>query len=177
MQKIGFGGGCYWCTEAVFQYLDGVGAVEPGWIRSRPPFDAFSEAVIVDFDPAGIDLQVLLEIHLRTHASQSNHGRRLKYRSAVYVFGEDQAAEARAGLARLQREFDAPIVTRVLPFEGFRASPPSSRNYYRDNSDRPFCRTYIDPKLALLRRRFHRYVKTADSQHNEASNARKLKNA
>jgi len=69
MDKIGFGGGCHWCTEAVFQKLRGVASVEQGFIRSRPPYETFSEAVIVSFDAAQISLSVLTEIHLRTHAS------------------------------------------------------------------------------------------------------------
>ncbi len=161
MQKIGFGGGCHWCTEAVFQFLNGVDSVEQGWISSRPPFDAFSEAVIAHFDPAEIDLAVLIEVHLRTHASQSEHSFRSKYRSAVYVFDDQQAAKAEAAFARLQCDFDAPIVTRILPFEEFKPSPPRFQNYFKQNPDRPFCKNYIDPKLALLRRRFGRYAKPA----------------
>ncbi|MBO6639652.1 MAG: peptide-methionine (S)-S-oxide reductase [Roseitalea sp.] len=81
--RIGFGGGCHWCTEAVFQALRGVTRVEQGFVRSEPPFDAWSEAVIVTFDPASIDLATLTEVHLRTHASTAAHAMRGEYRSAV----------------------------------------------------------------------------------------------
>ncbi len=84
MQRVGFGGGCHWCTEAVFQSLRGVESVEQGWIKSDPPFDTFSEAVIVAFDTLVISLEVLIDVHLRTHASQVDHSFRSKYRSAVY---------------------------------------------------------------------------------------------
>ncbi len=172
MNKIGFGGGCHWCTEAVFQSLIGVDKVEQGWIASQPPFDAYSEAVLVHFNRAEIDLRVLLEVHLRTHASQHEHRLRSKYRSAAYVFDDAQAAEAREALTRLQGEFDAPIVTRILPFESFRESAPRFQNYYRDNPDRPFCRNYIDPKLALLRRRFGRHAKPVESVSDQPFNER-----
>ena len=59
MTRIAFGGGCHWCTEAVFQSLRGVVTVEPGWISSEPPFGSFSEAVIVEFSPVLIPTEVL----------------------------------------------------------------------------------------------------------------------
>jgi peptide-methionine (S)-S-oxide reductase len=154
LQTIGFGGGCHWCTEAVFSALRGVRAVEQGWIASAVPDDAPSEAVRLAFDPAEVPLSVLIEVHLRTHASTSDHSMRGKYRSAVYWAEEGQAERARAEIARLQPGFDAPIVTRVLPLVSFDASPPRFRRYYETRPDAPFCRAYIDPKLAEMRRRW-----------------------
>lgn len=154
MDQIGFGGGCHWCTEAVFQSLKGVTSVEQGWIKSVPPHDQFSEAVIVTFDRTLIPFEVLIEIHLRTHASQADHSFRAKYRSAIYTFDAAQASETRQILDELQVGFEAPFVTSILPFSQFKASEPRFQNYYLDNPERPFCKTYIDPKLALLRRRF-----------------------
>lgn len=153
IERIGLGGGCHWCTEAVFQSLPGVGQVDQGFIRAPAPDDALSEAVVVHFDPAVIALTDLIEAHLHTHASTSAHSMRHKYRSAVYAFGEDQAAEARAALGVLQAQFDAPLITRVLAFAGFEASDVRFRNYYATDPERPFCRTHIAPKLAALRAR------------------------
>ena len=115
MDQIGFGGGCHWCTEAVFQALRGVRDVAQGFIRSDPPHDSWSEAVLLAFDPHGIPVDALIEVHLRTHASTSNHKMRGKYRSAVYVFSDQQAEECRSALQRLQAQFDASLVTQVLP--------------------------------------------------------------
>lgn len=154
IERIGLGGGCHWCTEAVFQALRGVSAVEQGFVASEPPDDAFSEAVIATFDPDVLPLDVLLEAHLRTHASTSNHSMRGKYRSAVYTTDEAQAQRARAALLRLETGFDAPLVTRVLPLAAFRPSAERFQNYYAADPERPFCRSYIEPKLADLRRRF-----------------------
>ena len=86
LYKIAFGGGCHWCTEAVFQSLKGVEKVEQGFITSYDQNNTFSEAVIVDFNTEKIDLKTLVEIHLHTHKSTSNHSMRKKYRSAIYVF-------------------------------------------------------------------------------------------
>lgn len=89
IQKIGFGGGCHWCTEAVFQNLKGVNHVAQGWIASDENNTAFSEAVVVEFNPPKINLKTLIEIHLATHKSTSNHSMRKKYRSAIYVFSKE----------------------------------------------------------------------------------------
>ncbi len=91
MEKIGFGGGCHWCTEAVFQALIGVEKVEQGWIASEGENDSFSEAVIVHFDESTIDLSTLTAIHLFTHSCTSEHSMWKKYRSAVYTFSNKQA--------------------------------------------------------------------------------------
>ncbi|MDP5231207.1 MAG: peptide-methionine (S)-S-oxide reductase, partial [Cellulophaga sp.] len=95
IEEIGFGGGCHWCTEAVFQNLKGISNVSQGWIASDKNNTAFSEAVIVEFDSHKIDLKTLIQIHLQTHKSTSNHSMRKKYRSAVYTFSEDQQKQAK----------------------------------------------------------------------------------
>ena len=154
LEKIGFGGGCHWCTEAVFQALAGVESVAQGFIKSRPPHDSFSEAVVVTFDPERIAVSVLVDIHMRTHASTSAHAMRGKYRSAVYTFDGAQSDEVSVILATAAHDFAEPLVTQVLPFAGFRASDARFQGYYVSGPDRPFCRTYIDPKLKLLREEY-----------------------
>ena len=151
IERIGLGGGCHWCTEAVFQSLPGVGHVDQGFLRSIAPNESLSEGVVVHFDPAVIALADLVEAHLHTHASTSAHSMRHKYRSAVYAFDDAQARNARKAIADLQSQFDAPLITRVLPFVGFEASDARFRNYFASDPDRPFCRTHIAPKLARLR--------------------------
>lgn len=154
MQMIGFGGGCHWCTEAVYQSLIGVEKVEQGFIRSDAPNDSYSEAVVVHFDEAKISKKVLMEIHLRTHASTSSHTMRGKYRSAIYVETPEQAQQCGAVLKSLQAEFDQPLVTQVLFNRGFKFSDDRFQNYYASDPERPFCKAYIDPKLKLLTERF-----------------------
>lgn len=154
LTEIGFGGGCHWCTEAVFASLRGVASVEQGFARSEPPNETWSEAVRIAFDPGLIPLSVLTDVHLRTHASTSNHKMRGKYRSAVYVNGEGQAEDMRKILAGLQADFDAPLVTQVLPLMDFRHSDPRFHRYFERNAGGSFCTRYIDPKLALLRENY-----------------------
>lgn len=162
--KIGFGGGCHWCTEAVFQALLGVGQVDQGFIRSAPPDDAYSEAVVVHFDPGVISLSDLIEIHLRTHASTSQHSMRAKYRSAVYVHSAIHAHEAGAILDELQQALSEPLVTRVLPFAGFKSSRPRWLNYFEKNSGNQFCGRYINPKLERLRSDYAHFTITREPE-------------
>jgi peptide-methionine (S)-S-oxide reductase len=158
MSKIGFGGGCHWCTEAVFQTLRGVACVTQGFIQSTPPHDTFSEAVIVDYDPDTIPLDILIAIHLRTHASTSPHKMRGKYRSAVYTFSDAQTAEVKSLIKAEHPNFEAPLVTLTLTHIAFKASDTRFQNYYATDAERPFCTTYIDPKLAKIRREYGNYA-------------------
>jgi peptide-methionine (S)-S-oxide reductase len=164
VQRIGLGGGCHWCTEAVFAALCGVVRVEQGFIRADAPNDDFSEAVLLTFQPDEISLAALIEIHLRTHSSTSNHSMRRKYRSAVYVMDEVQAEAAQRILIEVGPGFDAPIVTRILPFRAFKASDVRFQRYSEKNAGSPFCTTYIDPKLALLRKKFGGLMRSAGEQ-------------
>lgn len=157
--RIGFGGGCHWCTEAVFQSLYGVSQVEQGFCRSDPPFEIGSEAVVAHFDPDVIGLHILIAVHLRTHAATSAHKMRGKYRSAIYVFDDAQANLAKDALAVQAGAFDAPLVTNILKYRGFEPSDPRFQNYYATRPERPFCKKYIDPKLAEIRKRFGAYAK------------------
>jgi len=159
--QIGFGGGCHWCTEAVFASLRGVVRVQQGFLGSHAPHDFYSEAVLVDFDSSAVSLDILIEIHLRTHASTSSHSMREKYRSAVYVHDENQEQHCRFVVENLQQAFEKPLITQVLRIEGFTLSEDRYRNYYVTNPNRPFCATRIEPKLAMLRRDFSQYLSSS----------------
>ena len=156
--KIAFGGGCHWCTEAVFQALKGVDKVEQGFIASTESNTTFSEAVIVHFDPEIITLDILIQIHLYTHKSTSNHSMRIKYRSAIYYFSEAQKEGSALLLVNLQSEFEVPIITKNLPFKAFKPSEIQFTNYYKNNPNKPFCQTYINPKLKLLQTKFSKHL-------------------
>lgn len=154
MERIGLGGGCHWCTEAVFQALAGVSSVSQGFIAAEPPDDQFSEAIDLRFEPDVLPLEALLEVHLRTHSSQSDHKMRGKYRSAVYVFNEAQGLAVSGALAELQHGFDDAFVTRVLRFGAFKPSDEQFQNYAMKHKDGPFCMRYVDPKLEMLRKEY-----------------------
>jgi len=159
ISKIGFGGGCHWCTEAVFQSLHGVVKVEQGWIASIAPYEDFSEAVIVYFDNSIISYDVLIEIHLVTHSSSSDHSMRDKYRSAVYYFDDKDIVNLQDSIARLSVENNNQYITKILPFQQFRLNVENQLNYYSKNKQGPFCQLYINPKLSALRNRFTSRIK------------------
>lgn len=146
--KIGFGGGCHWCTEGVFAVLRGIEKVDQGWISSTPPYNTFSEAVIVHYNPSKINLDVLIQIHLETHQSASNHSMRNKYRSAIYTFGDE--ATVNEAFEKVKQKPGTNYITQVLPFADFKPSLEIHRNYYMSNPEKPFCKTYIDPKIRML---------------------------
>ncbi len=153
-QRAGFGGGCHWCTEAVFQSLRGVLEVSQGFIASDAPHDSFSEAVAVTWDPAVIAFEDLIAVHLATHSSSSRHKMRGKYRSAVYVHDTADGADARRIINAIAEQTDSSFVTEILAFRAFKASDARFRDYYTRNREGPFCDAYIEPKLAMLRQRF-----------------------
>ncbi|MDT0649888.1 peptide-methionine (S)-S-oxide reductase [Autumnicola edwardsiae] len=157
--KIALGGGCHWCTEAVFQALKGVEKVEQGYVASTEEHSAFSEAVIVHFISEEIPLKRLIEVHLYTHNSTSNHSMRSKYRSAIYYFNFQQKAEAEKSLMALQADFSETIITKVYPFGVFEPSREEIRDYYLKNPEKPFCKTYIEPKLKLLLQQFSKELR------------------
>lgn len=164
-QQIGFGGGCHWCTEAIFQHLVGVEDVQQGFIASTPPHDALSEAIQLRFDPSLIPLDVLIAAHLHTHSSASNHPLRHRYRSAIYTTTQSQTQAALDALQTLQSEWDKPLITSVLPLERFELNSEQYHSYYLTRPDAPFCKTQIDPKLAKLRMRFSNYYISHETSH------------
>ena len=154
-KKIAFGGGCHWCTEAVFDALKGVSLVEQGWVSSHiEEAKILSEAVVVHFDNSIISLEILIEIHLLTHNSTSNHSFRKKYRSAIYTFSKSQQHRAEKILIEKQALFKKPLITKVYPFYRFKLNEEKFLNYYKQNPDKPFCQRYIEPKLKMLMKEF-----------------------
>lgn len=163
--KIGFGGGCHWCTEAVFQSLKGVLNVAQGWIASHGDSSTFSEAVIVSFDPSLIPIEVLVEIHLRTHKSTSAHSMRDTYRSAIYVYNTSEMRTIEKLLVKLQLKFEKKLITQALHFSEFKLSREQITNYYYKNPQKPFCKQYISPKLQFLMSQFSTYTKAEIVSH------------
>ena len=159
MKKIAFGGGCHWCTEAVFQSIQGVVRVDQGWVSSVAPHNNFSEAVVVHYDPNEISLKTLIEIHLLTHSSSSQHVMRNKYRSAIYYFDEETMDQSRQILNMLIQKDQKLYITMVLPMVEFKLNQESYLDYFRRQPEAPFCRTYIVPKLKKLKKEFKDEVK------------------
>ena len=148
--KIGLGGGCHWCTEAVFQSVNGVDLVEQGYISSQAPYDNMSEAIVVHFSN-DVDLEILIDIHLQTHASTQEHSRRKEYRSAIYYFDLEMKSSVEAIMISLSRKRNKNFITKILPFKAYEPSRSSIQNYYKTRPEAPFCTRYIEPKLKKVK--------------------------
>ena len=148
------GGGCHWCTEAVFNALKGVEKVEQGYLAAFGENNVFSEGVIVHYRPSAIRLHDLIKVHLHTHASTSAHSFREKYRSAIYSFDSKEIKEVEKILTEFQNNFKDKLITKVLAFRDFKASREQIQDYYKKNQNAPFCQRYIIPKLQLINEHF-----------------------
>jgi peptide-methionine (S)-S-oxide reductase len=149
--KLGLGGGCHWCTEAVFQAIEGVERVEQGYISSTAPYENKSEAVIIHFTDQ-VDLEKLIDIHLQTHAATKQHSRRNDYRSAIYYFDKELKNRTEVIISSLSRKRKQTYITKVLALESFEPSRESIQNYYQTRPEAPFCKRYIEPKLKLVKK-------------------------
>lgn len=121
------------------------------------------------FNPEVIDLADLIDIHLHTHSSTSQHSMRGKYRSAVYCNSPQQTLEVNAILSRMQNDFNEQLVTSALALVDFKSSESRSQNYLEKNYGNQFCERYIEPKLEKLRDEYSHLV--VDSEPTEACSA------
>jgi len=163
-----FGGGCFWCTEAIFKQLAGVIEVCSGYSggqRVNPDYrqvcsgaTGHAEVVQITFDPTLISYVDLVRLHLASHdpttLNRQGADQGTQYRSVIFTHDEVQASEARQVIADMQDLFSAPIVTEVRPFTTFYKAEPYHQDYYAMNPDAGYCRMVIAPKLKKFRTQF-----------------------
>lgn len=162
-------GGCFWCTEAVYQNLKGVKSVESGYIGGTVPDPTYeqvcsgntghAEAIRITFDPNVISYGDLLDIFFATHdpTTLNRQGNDIgtQYRSAIFPHSPEQEEEARAGIERAQADQSAPIVTAIEPEAPWYPAEDYHQKYWDRVGDRnPYCMAVIPPKLAKLRKGF-----------------------
>lgn len=162
-------GGCFWCTEAVYQSLAGVTAVESGYIGGampNPTYEAVctgttghAEAIRVTFDPQVISYADLLDIFFATHdpttLNRQGNDVGTQYRSAIFPHSPEQEAQAHAAIARAQADQPRPIVTMIEPDAPWYPAEDYHQKYWERVGDRnPYCMAVIPPKLAKLRKGF-----------------------
>ena len=159
LNRVGLGGGCHWCTEAVFQALVGVVNVQSGWLASVDDPLAYSEGVIVSYEPNKIDLETLIDIHILTHSSSSNHSMREKYKSAIYCFSEAQLGEVSTILTCKNELLKNKLIVKPVIYAGFKPVDEMYENYYQNNSEGQFCTRYIKPKLKKILEQHSQFIK------------------
>ena len=160
-----FGAGCFWCVEAVFERLPGVISVTAGYTgghRPNPTYEqvctgttGHAEVAQILFDPSKISyeklLKVLWEAHDPTTLNRQGADTGTQYRSAIFYHSDAQKATAERSRAEAQKGFEDPIVTEITPLKLFYAAENYHQDYFRNNTNAPYCRFVIEPKLKKLK--------------------------
>jgi peptide-methionine (S)-S-oxide reductase len=165
LEKITFGGGCFWCIEAVFQRLKGVTSVASGYAGGaveNPTYKqvctgetGHAEVVQIQFKPSVLSFEKLLDVFWAAHdpttlnRQGADHG--TQYRSVIFFENERQKALAEKSRDAAQKDFPSPIVTQIAPMPKFYKAEDYHQNYYNDNKTRNgYCAMVISPKLQKL---------------------------
>ncbi|MET4139034.1 peptide-methionine (S)-S-oxide reductase MsrA [Pedobacter sp. UYP1] len=175
LQKATFGMGCFWCSEALFQKLDGVTAVRSGFEGGSYPNPTYEEvcsgttghAEVIEFnyDPAKISYDDLLEVFWKSHdpTTLNRQGADVgtQYRSVVFYSTPEQKAAAEHYKAQLNKTnaYGKPVVTEITKAETFYKAEGYHQDYFNKNSDQPYCRLVILPKLEKLEKVFKAKLK------------------
>lgn len=165
-----FGGGCFWCTEAIFLELDGVKKVESGYTGGKTPNPTYeevssgttghAEATQITFDPNKISFGELLEIFFATHdpTTLNRQGADIgtQYRSEIFYHNDEQKklAEEYIKLLDAENTFGKPVVTKVSPAGKFYVAENYHQNYYARNKEKSYCSYVITPKVEKVRKQF-----------------------
>jgi len=167
IEKIVFAGGCFWCTEAVFRELQGVVSVMPGYAGGNtkdPTYEevcsgttGHAEVIEIGYDSSVISLHDLLTVFFATHnpttLNRQGNDVGTQYRSAIFYNTDKQREEAELFIKDLDMEGEK-VVTELKPLGDFYPAEDYHREYYRKNSDAPYCQIIINPKLKKLRDHF-----------------------
>ena len=159
-----FGGGCFWCMDAVFERLPGIKSVTSGFAgghTANPTYPqvctgttGHAEVTQIEFDPAKISYEKLLEVFWQAHdpttLNRQGADEGTQYRSIILYHGEAQKLVAEKSRAGAQKNFKHPIVTEIVPFTKFYPAEDYHQAYYDNNSSAPYCRAVIAPKLEKL---------------------------
>lgn len=167
---ITLGAGCFWCTEAVFQRLEGVTKVISGYAGGfveNPTYKevcsattGHAEVVQVSFQPEKIKLETILQVFWATHdpTTLNRQGADVgpQYRSVVFFHNPEQGALAQRLKDEMnqQQVFNKPIVTEITPFSNFYPAEAMHRNYFNENGFQPYCQFVIKPKVDKLEKYF-----------------------
>lgn len=175
MQTAVFGGGCFWCTEAVFAMLKGVSKVEPGYAGGKiqnPSYEKVSagntghaEVIRVTYDPAVISYEDLLTVFFGSHdpTTPNRQGNDVgeQYRSVIFFNIEEEKAVAEKIIKDVNESLKdgTRVVTQLIRFTAFYAAEEYHKNYYTNNASAPYCQIVIEPKIEKVKKRFAELVK------------------
>ncbi|MCL4332466.1 MAG: peptide-methionine (S)-S-oxide reductase MsrA [Candidatus Thermoplasmatota archaeon] len=174
------GAGCFWCTEAVFQELEGVICVSPGFSGGsveNPSYEqvctgttGHAEVARIVFDPETISFGRILDVFFSVHdpTSLNRQGADVgeQYRSVIFYTDDEQFDVAKESIGTLteQKVFDKPIVTALEKFTAFYPAEDYHHDYFRNNPDAPYCQYVISPKVAKFRKKHGKLLKKPEQE-------------
>lgn len=174
MKTAVFGGGCFWCTEAVFAMLKGVNRVEPGYAGGtivNPSYERVSqgdsghaEVIRVTFDPTLISYEDLLTVFFGSHdpTTPNRQGNDIgeQYRSVIFYTDEEEKETAIRIIADVDESLTdgTRVVTQVVPLVEFFPAEDYHKDYFKNNTSAPYCQLIIEPKVEKVRKRFAELV-------------------
>jgi peptide-methionine (S)-S-oxide reductase len=170
MKLATFGGGCFWCTEAVFQRLEGVKKVVSGYSGGHvvnPTYEQVShkktghaEVIQITYDPSVVEYKVLLEVFWKTHdpTTKNQQGNDIgpQYRSVVFYHDDEQKEQAEFYKKKIDdsKYFRRPIVTEIEPLKNFYLAEDYHQNYFNLNQRNPYCQAVVASKIAKFKEIF-----------------------
>lgn len=170
-----FGGGCFWCTEAVFMRLKGVTTITSGYAGgtvANPTYEQVSdettghaEVIKIEFDPSIISYEQLLDVFWHVHdpttLNQQGNDVGTQYRSIILTTTSEQEKAAQESMKALQAsgEYRDPMVTKIQPLDTFYTAEEYHKRYYDRNSDQPYCNIVISPKVKKLFQKYPDLIK------------------
>ena len=167
------GGGCFWCTEAVFELLKGVSDVESGYANGHTPNPTYrdictgdtgyAEVIKITYDDSIITVDTLLEIffviHNPTTLNRQGADIGTQYRSTILYTDEETKEAAESAMEAAQADWNDPIVTKIEPLENYYKAEAYHQDYYQQNPMQGYCMAVIPPKIAKLKAKFGKEVK------------------
>jgi len=170
-----FGGGCFWCTEAVYDRLVGVTKVTSGYSGGRIPNPTYTqvcegdtghaEVIQIEYDPEEITFEQVLDVFFHTHdpTTLNRQGADVgtQYRSVVFFHNDEQKQATEEIIRKLNEsgDFDGPIVTKLEKLEKFYPAEDYHQNYFEQNPGQPYCRAVVGPKVSKFQKRFQSLLK------------------
>jgi len=175
IQTATFGNGCFWCTEAIFQSIQGVQSVKSGYMGGHTPNPTYTEVcsgdtgyaevIQLEYDADVVSFDTLLLAFFKSHnpttLNRQGNDVGTQYRSAIFYYNDEQKQQAEAMIKRLTDEhiFDKPIVTEITPASEFYIAEDYHQNYYNDNKMKPYCMLVIQPKMTKFAKEFTSIIK------------------
>lgn len=175
VEKAIFGGGCFWCTEAIFEDLKGVVEVNAGYAGGKTMNPTYkevcsgntghAEVVEIIYNPGIVSYEFLLSVFFKTHdptsVNKQGNDRGTQYRSVIYYTTEQQKSAASSVISALNAEkvYDKPIVTEVSSLTNFYLAEEYHQDYYKKNPEQGYCQYVVQPKIEKFKKVFKPYLK------------------